>query len=98
MAMTPEAKVKKQIRKILDITRTYYAMPIGTGYGSSGVPDFLVCHKGSFVGVEAKAGKGKTTALQEDNLQRIRDSGGITLVINETNLHELEQLLGVNHD
>lgn len=96
--MTPEAKVKKQIRKILDITRTYYAMPIGTGYGSSGVPDFLVCHKGSFVGVEAKAGKGKTTALQEDNLQRIRDSGGITLVINETNLHELEQLLGVKHD
>jgi hypothetical protein len=98
MAMTPEAKVKKQIRKILDTTRTYYAMPIGTGYGSSGVPDFLVCHKGSFVGVEAKAGKGKTTALQEDNLQRIRDSGGTTLVINETNLHELEKLLGVNHD
>lgn len=98
MAMTPEAKVKKQIRKILDITRTYYAMPIGTGYGSSGVPDFLVCHAGHFVGVEAKAGKGKTTALQEDNLQRIRNSGGTTLVINETNLHELEKLLGVHHD
>jgi Holliday junction resolvase len=98
MAMTPEAKVKKQIRKILDVTKTYYAMPIGTGYGSSGVPDFLACHDGHFVGIEAKAGKGKTTALQEDNLQRIRDSGGTTLVINETNLHELEKLLGVNHD
>jgi Holliday junction resolvase len=93
MAMTPEAKVKKQIRKILDTTRTYYAMPIGTGYGSSGVPDFLACHDGHFVGIEAKAGKGKTTALQEDNLQRIRDSGGSTLVINESNLNELEELL-----
>ena len=98
MAMTPEAKVKKQIRKILDTTRTYYAMPIGTGYGSSGVPDFLSCHKGKFVGIEAKAGKGKTTALQEDNLQRIRDSGGSTLVINETNLHELEQFLGAKNE
>jgi len=73
-------------------------MPIGTGYGSSGVPDFLVCHEGHFVGVEAKAGKGKTTALQEDNLQRIRDSGGSTLVINETNLHELETFLGAKNE
>ena len=73
-------------------------MPIGTGYGSSGVPDFLACHKGQFIGIEAKAGKGKTTALQEDNLQRIRDSGGVSLVINETNLHELETYLGVKHD
>ena len=68
-------------------------MPIGTGYGSSGVPDFLACHEGHFIGIEAKAGKGKTTALQEDNLKRIRDSGGTTLVINENNINELAQLL-----
>ena len=89
MAMTPEAKVKKQIRKILDTTRTYYAMPIGTGYGSSGVPDFLACSNGVFIGIEAKAGKGKTTALQEDNLKRIADSGGIPLVINEANVNDV---------
>jgi ABC-type cobalamin/Fe3+-siderophores transport system ATPase subunit len=58
----------------------------------------LACHDGHFVGIEAKAGKGKTTALQEDNLQRIRDSGGSTLVINETNIHELETFLGAKND
>lgn len=73
-------------------------MPIGTGYGNSGVPDFLVCHAGHFVGIEAKAGKGKTTALQEDNMQRIRESGGTTLVVNEENLDELKQLLGGTHE
>lgn len=73
-------------------------MPIGTGYGSSGVPDFLVCHEGHFVGIEAKAGKGKTTALQEDNMRRIRESGGTTMVVNENNLDELKQLLGGKHD
>ena len=73
-------------------------MPIGTGYGNSGVPDFLVCHAGHFVGIEAKAGKGKTTALQEDNMQRIRESGGTTLVVNENNLDELKQLLGGTHE
>ena len=64
-------------------------MPIGTGYGSSGVPDFLACKNGLFIGIEAKAGKGKTTALQEDNLRRIQESGGISLVINESNVADL---------
>lgn len=73
-------------------------MPIGTGYGSSGVPDFLACHEGHFIGIEAKAGKGKTTALQEDNMRRIRESGGTTLVVNENNLDELKQLLGGKHE
>jgi Holliday junction resolvase len=89
MPATPEVKVKKQIRKILDELGCYYAMPIGTGYGNSGVPDFLVCMKGRFVSIEAKAGKGKPTLLQEDNMRRIREAGGIALVINEFNQEEI---------
>jgi pantoate kinase len=91
--MTPEAKVKKQIRKILDTTRAYYAMPMGTGYGNSGTPDFLVCHKGKFIAVEAKAGKGKPTLLQEAAMQKIREAGGTALVINEFNQQELVEVL-----
>ncbi len=41
MASTPEAKVKAKIKAILKAHNVYYAMPIGTGYGNSGVPDFL---------------------------------------------------------
>jgi len=91
--LTPEVKVKKQIRKILDEAGAYYAMPIGSGYGNSGVPDFLVCVSGKFVGIEAKAGKGKTTALQEAHLSRIRSAGGVAVVINEDNIHTLKELL-----
>jgi pantoate kinase len=93
MAATPEVKVKKQIKKLLDDAGAYYAMPIGTGYGNSGVPDFLICHKGRFIAVEAKAGTNKPTALQEMHLQRIRARGGIALVINETNMDELKKEL-----
>ncbi len=93
MAATPEAKVKKLVRQLLDDAGAYYAMPIGSGYGNSGVPDFLVCCGGRFVGIEAKAGNNKPTALQESNLQRIRQSGGRTYVINETNLDTLKELL-----
>lgn len=84
--MTPEAKVKEKIKKILKEHGAYYAMPIGTGYGSSGVPDFLVCLNGEFLAIEAKAGRGVPTALQEKNMRDIGKAGGRTLVINEQSL------------
>ena len=89
MAQTPEAKVKAKIKAILKEYGVYYAMPIGTGYGSSGVPDFLCCVAGKFVGIEAKAGKGTTTALQDKNLRDIEAAGGVTFVVNETGLDTL---------
>jgi hypothetical protein len=94
VAQTPEALVKKRIRKILDAAGVYYAMPIGTGYGNSGVPDFLCCFNGEFLAIEAKAGKGKTTALQDKHLVAILAAGGRTLIINEEQL-ELQVLEAV---
>lgn len=93
MAATPEAKVKAKIKTILAKHGVYYAMPIGTMYGNSGVPDFLCCVAGHFLAIEAKAGKGKTTALQDKNLRLIQAQGGTALVINEDNLGDLDDLL-----
>lgn len=91
MAQTPEAKVKAKIKAILKAHNVYYAMPIGTGYGNSGVPDFLCCVAGHFFAIEAKAGKGQATALQIKNLQSIMDSGGLAMIVREDNLDTLEQ-------
>jgi len=91
--MTPEKAVKIKIQAILKDLGAYYAMPIGTGYGNAGVPDFLVCLNGYFIGIEAKAGKGKTTALQDKNLRQIEAAGGYALIVNEDNLPELRSLL-----
>lgn len=93
MAATPEAKVKDKIKAILKSHNVYYAMPIGTGYGNSGVPDFLCCVNGHFLAVEAKAGKGTTTALQDKHLEQIKVAGGTAAVINETTLDYLDQLI-----
>jgi len=93
MAMTPEALVKKQIKAILKNNNAYYAMPIGSGFGNAGVPDFLVCHKGRFIGIEAKAKGGKPTALQLKHLQDITNAGGEAHIINEDNLHTLQEIL-----
>ena len=90
---TPESKVKGKIKALLKKYGVYYAMPIGTGFGNSGVPDFLCCVGGKFLAIEAKAGAGKTTALQEKNLREIKEAGGSTAVIYETNIDDLENWL-----
>lgn len=89
---TPESKVKAKIKAILKRHAIYYIMPIGSGYGNSGVPDFICCVKGKFIGIEAKAGKGRTTLLQDKNLDLITKAGGEAMVINEDNLHHVEAL------
>lgn len=91
MAATPEAKVKTKIKALLKEHGVYYAMPIGTGFGNSGVPDFLCCVAGQFLAIEAKAGKNEATALQLKNLREIRDAGGFGMVVNEENLPILEE-------
>ena len=93
MASTPEALVKKKIKAILKAHDIYYAMPIGTGYGSSGTPDFLCCINGHFVAIEAKAGRGAATALQLKALDHIQRSGGHPMIIREDNMLYLENVI-----
>ena len=91
--MTPEAKVKAKVKRILAELGAYYAMPVTGGYGNSGVPDFLVCLRGRFYAIECKANGGKTTALQEKHLADIRDAGGVSLVVHEANVENLRKEL-----
>ena len=99
--MTPEAKVKKRIKSILEELQCYFFMPPANGYGRAGIPDFVGCLNGMFFSIEAKAGKGKTTALQDRELERIRQAGGFALIVNEENLDGLKIILerwnGHNH-
>ena len=93
MATTPEGKVKAAVRKILTRLGIYHFMPPGMGLGRSGIPDIIGCKNGKFIAIECKAGKGKTTALQERELIAICNAGGFTFVVNETCLDELEERL-----
>ncbi len=91
--MTPEAKVKKKVVDILKAWKVYYFYPVMSGYGSSGIPDIVVCCNGKFLAIECKAGDNKPTALQERNMQQIRDNGGIAIVVNEENLNDVQEVL-----
>lgn len=91
--MTPEAKVKAKVRKLLDELYIYYFFPATHGYGRSGVPDIVGCFMGLFVAIECKAGKGVLTVLQEREIEKIIKAGGFTFVAREDNVEELRRLL-----
>lgn len=91
--MTPEKKVKTKVVAILKEVGAYYFYPVTGGYGASGVPDIVGCYNGKFFAVECKAGKGKTTALQDKNINEIRKQGGKAIVVNEDNIEDVRRLI-----
>ena len=93
MAMTPEKKVKNQVVRLLKEYGAYYFFPATYGMGRSGIPDVVCCLRGYFIGIECKAGKGKTTALQQKNLEDIKAAGGFDWVVNEENMHDTKETL-----
>lgn len=78
--MTPEAKAKKEVKKLLDAHSAYYVMTVTGGFGRSGAPDITGCSKGRYFGIEVKADT-DPTPLQLKNLDLIRKAGGFAVVV-----------------
>ncbi len=95
MALTPEGRVKNEIKKVLKDYGIYYYMPMSNGMGRVGAPDFICCYKGKFLGIEAKApGKiNNTTPNQIREAAAIVEAGGSSVVVD--NAKELHALLAI---
>lgn len=92
--MTPEAAVKKRIKKILEEVGCYFFMPPANGYGQSGRFDICCSYYGHFIGIEVKAdAKKKPTALQTKNAKQAHAAGATVLLLHNENLNCLIQLL-----
>lgn len=105
--MTPEGAVKEKVKKCFAVhgifpaakagsfpenAQGWYFMPVSSGHGVSGVPDFLGHHRGRFFGIETKAPGRKPSGFQALQIAAIRASGGAMFVI-DGDLSELESWL-----
>ena len=91
--MTPEKKVKDKVVAALKAWDIYYFFPATHGFGRSGVPDIICCHRGKFLAIECKAGYNKTTPLQDRELAAISKAGGSAMVVREDTVNLLEEWL-----
>jgi len=93
MSTTPEGKTKQKIKALLAKYGAYVFMPVQAGYGAPSV-DFLVCHRGCFGAIEAKAGDKQPTVRQTLTMNAMRDAGAKVFLINDVGgLDELEKWL-----
>jgi len=95
MARTPEGKVKDQVRTLLRHYNVWYFMPVSSGMGRHGIPDFVCIVAGRFVGIECKADPTKLpTPLQLKCMGEIQAAGGLWfLVDDEQSLRTVEVAL-----
>lgn len=91
--MTPEAKVKTRVKRVLEELGAYFFSPQSGIYGRSGIPDIVGCYRGKFFAVECKAGTNTTTALQDKEIDKIRAARGMVFVVHERNIDEWEAIM-----
>ena len=98
--MTPEGKIKSKGRSICDKLGVYHFPVQQQGTSRAGIPDDCLCVGGLFVTIEYKAHmnwekRTKTaiatlpTAKQVLEMERIRNTGGVTLVVDDQNIDSL---------
>lgn len=89
--MKREADVKSAVKELLNSfgARVWWFMPVPTGFGVQGVPDFVVCLDGQFFGIETKFGGNKQTPWQVKQQAAIHKAGGVYFVATEKNIDGL---------
>ena len=84
-----EKTITNQILKYLKNLPECFAFKEHGGlYGTSGIPDIIVCYKGKFVAFEEK---GMLSKLQEMTIAKIQKANGMAFKV--TSLEEVKEIL-----
>ena len=87
-----EKTITNQILKYLkSLPECFCFKQHGGLYGTSGIPDIIVCYKGKFMAFEVKNERGKLSKLQEITIEKIRNAKGMAFKV--TSLEEVKEIL-----
>jgi hypothetical protein len=82
--MTPEGRVTKLIKEYLESLDDLWFMKVHGGLMQTpGVPDIIGVYYGRFFGLEIKRPGGKATAKQQQNIDKIKQAGGVACVVDD---------------
>ena len=75
-----EQDIQRKIIKYLESVGAYVVKVVASN--KSGTPDILACYRGIFLAIEVKRPETKTNVseLQEYNIKKIKEAGGIAIV------------------
>lgn len=78
--MTPEGKIKKEIREWLSVNMIYWTNVAGGAFVNLGAPDIIADVNGYFLAIEAKTKTGQQSEYQKTCQRQVEASGGTYIV------------------
>ena len=91
--MLAEKKFESTVKRFLKAHNIYHFKVWGGGFQTAGIPDLIACVNGKFVGIEIKAAQGKASKLQLFNIQNIKESGGVGLILYPQDFEEFKNMI-----
>lgn len=92
--MGKEVEFQKKIQRYLEDNKCWQLKYWGGGcFTKSGIPDILACVNGYFVGIEVKASNGTPSELQLWNRRKIREAGGISIILYPSQFEDFKLLV-----
>ncbi len=89
-----ETPFKIKVEKYLDQKGAWYIKYwAGNKFTKEGIPDILACIDGKFYGIELKGDGGRPKILQLVKLRKIREAGGIGILLYPNDLKQFEKFI-----
>ena len=88
-----EKQFENKVKRYLKSKGIYYFKYFGNAYSTPGILDLTLCVKGRFIAVELKTETGKTSVLQDYNINEIRRCGGIAIVLKPSGFEKFKKMI-----
>lgn len=85
-----ESTFQSKVIAFLHSYNVYVVNVWGGGYQRAGIPDLLCCINGRFVAIELKTETGRTSKLQDYNIEQIRKSNGQAFVLRPSGFKDFQ--------
>lgn len=77
-----ETQLVEAIKRYLKtVPELFFWKEHGGQFGTSGIPDLIICYRGRFLAFEVKTARGKPSVLQTVTIRQIMRAGGIATVV-----------------
>lgn len=93
--MKNERDVKNAVKKVLAKygDQIWYFMPVQSGFGTHGVPDFVCCVGGVFLTIETKYGGNDLSEWQKRQIDSIQKASGAHLTVWENTVDRVDDMV-----
>lgn len=91
--MAGEKNFEEKIKRYLESKNCWFVKFFANRMTKVGVPDLLACVNGFFVAIEVKASNGRPSELQLYNRRKIRESGGISIILYPEQFEDFKLLI-----